>query len=260
MSTLLRSITETGDTRADPDQFAMARLRHSLVARLARGGDLLDVACGAGYALPGIARHARSVTACDRDPTNLRQAQRALPAGRFVLSDAERLPLREGRFHVVACLEAIYYFADWRGFVTAAAGLLRPGGTLVVTWPNPARPAFSPSPGGTVYPDPTELAEQARAAGLEAVCYGAFPLRDLATSRRPWLDAVRRAAVRLGLIPNSLRLRMLVKRILYRRMAPLSTLTLTDDPFRDLVPITPDTAGNYTMLYLVATRKGDAPR
>jgi ubiquinone/menaquinone biosynthesis C-methylase UbiE len=255
-----RAITETADTRADADQLAMAQLRHSLVAVLASGRDLLDVACGSGYALPLIAREARSVTACDRDSVNIQDATQALPSGQFFVCDAERLRFGENSFDVVACLEAIYYFEDWRGFVRATGRMLRPGGAAVITWPNPARPAFSRSPSSTVYPTAEQMLATAEAAGFDGVCYGAFPLGDLATARRPLLDAIRRAAVGLHLIPSSLRLRMLIKRVLYRRMKPLSQLRLLPDPFQHLVKLRPGESVGFAMLYFVGTRNSEAAR
>jgi SAM-dependent methyltransferase len=249
-----RAITETADTKADADQLAMARLRHSLVAALAADRDLLDVACGSGYALPLIARHARTVTGCDRDPTNIRDSRKALPDGSFFICDAENLPFPQNSFDVVACLEAIYYFQRWQAFVHDMGRLLRSGGTLVMSWPNPARPAFNPSPSSTVYPSAEEIAAVADEAGFTGACYGAFPLADLMTARRPWLDAVRSAVIRLGLIPHSLRFRMLIKRVLYRRLKPLSELRLSAEPFQQMVKLGPGMAEHFTMLYYVGTR------
>lgn len=254
MTTPFRAITETADTRADADQLAMARLRYSLVAALANDRDLLDVACGSGYALPLVARGARSVVGCDRDHSNIRDARAMLPSAKFCLSDAARLPFRDASFDVVACLEAIYYFPDWRGFVHDAQRLLREDGTLLVTWPNPARPAFSRSPSSTVYPEVAEILEVAREAGFEGTCYGGFPFEALATANRPWLDALRRTVVRLHLIPNSLRLRMFVKRVLYRRLQPLSDLQLSADPFAELVGLRPGMPADFTMLYFVGRK------
>jgi SAM-dependent methyltransferase len=260
MKSRYRAITETGDTRADADQLAMAQLRHSLVAALVKERDLLDVACGSGYALPLIVRHARSVTACDREAVNIRDASAALPRGRFSVSDAENLPFRERSFDVVACLEAIYYFRDWRGFIHDAERLLRTDGTLVVTWPNPARPAFNRSPSSTVYPTVAEMLAAADAAGFDGACYGAFPLEELVTGRRPWLDAVRRAVVRFHLIPNSLRFRMFIKRVLYRGLKPLSQLSLMPDPFQSLVKLTPSSSADFAMLYFVGNKTSEAGR
>jgi SAM-dependent methyltransferase len=252
-----RAITETADTKADSDQLAMARLRHSLVAVLAGDRDLLDVACGSGYALPLIALHARSVTGCDRDPTNIRDARKALPEASFFISDAENLPFPENSFDVVACLEAIYYFQNWQPFVHDMGRLLRPGGILVTSWPNAARPAFNPSPSSTVYPSAEEMAAVADEAGFTGACYGAFPLDDLMTARRPWLDAVRSAVIRLGLIPHSLRFRMLIKRVLYRRLKPLSEISLTAEPFEQMVKLGPGMAERFTMLYFVGTLRSE---
>jgi SAM-dependent methyltransferase len=250
--TEFRALTETARTRADADQMAMAQLRHSLVATLAKGRDLLDVACGSGYALSLIAREARSVVACDRDEANVRDARAAAPSASVHVADAENLRLEAASFDVVACLEAIYYFRDWRGFLADAHRLLREDGALLVTWPNPSRPAFSRSQSSTVYPEVDEIVAAATRLGFDATCYGGFPLQSLATAGRPWVDAVRRTVVRLHLIPRSLRLRALIKRLLYRRLQPLSDVELMLDPFDHLTALAPGAAAPYAMLYLVA--------
>jgi SAM-dependent methyltransferase len=246
--------------RADGDQLAMATLRHSLVAALAKDRDLLDVACGSGYALPLIARNARSVTGCDRDAVNIRDARQALPSGSFCVCDAGRLPLRDHSVDVVACLEAIYYFADWRGFVRDTARILRPAGALIASWPSPERPAFSRSPNSTAYPRVAQMLAAAREAGIGGTCYGAFPLNALTTGRRPWLNAIRGAVVRLHLMPNSLRLRAVVKRAVYRRTTPLSRVSLLADPFQDLVELTPGAEADFAMLYFVGTKTREVGR
>lgn len=253
MSTNFRAITEAGDTRADADQLAMARLRHSLVEVLARDRDLLDVACGTGYALPLIARTARSVTACDRDAANVRAASARSPSAKIFEHDAEHLPLPPQSYDVVSCLEAIYYFRDWRAFLGEAHRLLRDSGTLVISWPDPGRPDFDRSPGSTYYPSAEDMTETAR-AGFDGVVYGGFALVDLVTGRRPWLDVVRRMAVHLHLIPRSLRWRMMLKRLVYRRMRPLAQLTLHPDPFAELVELGPGTSTGVAMLYFVGTK------
>jgi SAM-dependent methyltransferase len=250
-----RAITETARTRADADQIAMARLRHSLVAVLAKGRDLLDVACGTGYALPLIAASARSVTACDREPVNIRDARSTGTSATLHVLDAEHLPFPDESFDVIACLEAIYYFQDWRAFVRRAGNLLRADGAILITWPNPLRPAFSRSPFSTAYPDVADMRAVAEDAGLDGTCYGAFPLGRLAMARRPWLDGLRRLAVKHHLMPSSLRARMLVKRVLYRRLRPLGEISLMHAPFEHLTRLGSTAGADFAMLYFIG-RKG----
>lgn len=232
----------------------MAELRHSLVAELATGRNLLDVACGTGYALPQIADHARSVTGCDINEANLRDAQSHLSQGRFCLSDAERLPFRDGSFGAVVCLEAVYYLQDWIGFLDETHRVLDRAGRLLITWPNPGRPAFDRSPNSVSYPTSVAMTEAAAAAGFSGRCYGAFPIDRLSTAQRPLLGFLRANVVRLHLIPKSLRLRMLLKRILYRRMKPLSQMNLMPAPLSRLTEVDDRTANDFTMLYYIGER------
>jgi hypothetical protein len=53
---------------------------------------------------------------------------------------------------------------------------------------------------------------------------------------------------------------MLVKRVLYRRLEPLSRLALEPDPFRHLVKISPGMGTEFAMLYFVGTKVPEVER
>jgi SAM-dependent methyltransferase len=123
-------------TRAELDGFA---------AQLELGPDvqLLDVACGAGG--PGL--HLARVSGCavtgvDREAAGLANGRRlARETGigaraRFVQADASLpLPLADGSFDAILCLDALNHLPGRAGVFADWARLLVPGGRLLVTDP-----------------------------------------------------------------------------------------------------------------------------
>jgi SAM-dependent methyltransferase len=137
--------------------------------------------------------------------------------------DAQHLPFRDGSFDVVLMLEMIYYVADQDAAFAECRRIMRPGGSLVVCVPNPERPDFNPSPFSTRYPNAAELAALFARHGFNVKLFGGFPVEE-ASSRDRLLTPLRHFAVRYHLIPNSMRAKALVKRVLYGRLPTLGAV------------------------------------
>lgn len=224
----LAALTEDWDHRADELQRLAASLRYSVFSDLAcDAGPCIEVACGTGFGLDLLDRLGVAAVGGDLTGENLQRARAHLPSAQLVQHDALRLPYRDNATATVACLEAIYYLPDLEGFITEAARVLRPGGRLLVTAPNPRRPGFNPSPGSTSYPTVADLVMLFRTAGLEPRIYGAFPW---ASSGWPApLELLRRVMSRLGLIPRSQKAKAFVKRVVFRNIRSLAPLDTIDD-------------------------------
>lgn len=253
----LAALTEDWDHRADELQRLAASLRYSMLADLADGDSLcVEVACGTGFGLELLDRLGVPSVGGDLTAENLSRARAQLPKARLVRHDALRLPYRDGAASTIACLEAIYYLPDLKGFLAEAARALKPGGNLLLTTPNPRRPGFNRSPGSVTYPDARTLAVLMRDAGLQPRLHGAFPW----TSRTwpPVIEQVRRMLSRLHLMPRNQKLKEQLKRVVFRSMRQLAPLESVVDPGAFLTDIgveAVDAPGApFIVMYAVGTK------
>jgi ubiquinone/menaquinone biosynthesis C-methylase UbiE len=217
------TVTETWGLPASSEQLAMQYFRYRMAADLSHNRDVLEIGCGSGMGLPYLKEKARMVVGGDYTMGLLREAGAQLPKAPLVRMDAQHLPFREASLDVVLMLEMIYYVADQDATFAECRRVLRPGGALMVCAPNPERPDFNPSPFSTHYPNAAELAALYQRHGFEAKVYGGFPV-EAESSRDRVLAFIRHFAVRYHLIPNSMRAKALVKRVLYGRLPTLGAV------------------------------------
>jgi ubiquinone/menaquinone biosynthesis C-methylase UbiE len=109
----------------------------------AAGEALLDVACGPGsVARPAAMRVGPSgrVVGCDLSPAMLAVAIAKPPVRdgapiEYREAPAERLPVEDGAFDVVACQQGLQFFPDRPGALAEMRRALRPGGRLgIAVW------------------------------------------------------------------------------------------------------------------------------
>jgi len=112
---------------------------------------------------------------------------------------------------VVLC-EAIYYLADAPRFVDEARRILVPRGILVVTSVNKEWIDFNPSPFAIHYFSAPELRALLEDRGFRSELFVGFPVR-MESIRDYLVSFLKRSAVRLGLIPRTMKGKELLKRI-----------------------------------------------
>lgn len=113
---------------------ARPALAEAVAARVGRARPLVEVGCGAGTV---TRRLAGPRTVVD---TSLRALLRACedPVARPVLADAAALPFVDGAVGTLVAANLVDVLPAPEAFVAEAARVLRPGGALVVTTPDPA--------------------------------------------------------------------------------------------------------------------------
>jgi len=262
-STDYSDVTELPGSRASEEQLSRLLHRYRTAARHCRGKDVLEVACGGGQGLGCLARQARLLVGADCSETNLRYARRHYQGrAKLVGLDAHRLPFPGGSFDVVILFEAIYYLGAPEEFLAESRRVLRPDGVLVISTVNRDWPDFHPSPHSIRYFSAPELASSLGAAQFEAQLFGAFPASD--GSAKGWLlSRIKRTAVKLDLMPGTMKRRELFKRIF---LGKLNSIPPELDPgsmaYTPPVPIPSDASDfGFKTLYAVAhaLRVGCAP-
>jgi ubiquinone/menaquinone biosynthesis C-methylase UbiE len=235
------TVTEMAGTQISRPQLGRMYNRYHFAAERCRDKDVLELACGSGPGLGMIARRARSVVAADVDPQILEVARRHYGT-RIALRqmDAQALPCDDASFDVVILFEAIYYLADAARFVAEARRVLRPGGLLLVCSANRDLPDFNPSPFSHRYFSVPELSELLRQAGFQVSCWGEDPV-DPASLVESALREAKRLARDFGLIPQTMRGKQLLKRLVFGRLVPMpAELTEGLAPLAQPVPIQAD--------------------
>ena len=159
----------------------------SLVPRPLRGAAVLDAGCGAGAQCEWLLDGGADVVGLDLSPAMVEQARRRCGGrGRFLVADlAEPLPLEPRSFDGITCSLALHYLRDWIVPLRSLAGLLRPGGWVVLSLDHPFAPPLESQVGG--YFDTELVTDTWRKADVEVTQQ--FWRRPLAAALDAFADA-----------------------------------------------------------------------
>lgn len=232
-------VTETPDTKASGEQLRRLYTRYRFASTLCLGGDVLEVACGAGTGLGYLARYARTVEAGDIDETNLgfaRQTYGGRANIRIRKLDAHSLPYEDDSFDIVILYEAIYYLQHPEKFLMEARRVLRVGGTLIVCSVNKRWPDFNASPCSCRYFSAAELVDLMKGAGfLSTALFGDSRVggRTIGTAM---LSILKRTAVSLHLIPGTMKGKQFLKRLFFGTLYAVPS-EITDGLVQYLPPV-----------------------
>lgn len=250
------TVTELPGAPANAEQIAMLYTRYAWAGELARGKDVLEVACGSGIGLGHLAARAKRVVGGDYDPKLAEMARRQY-GGRIEVQnmDAHALPFPDAAFDMVLLFEAIYYLERPGSFVREARRVLRPGGSLLICSANCERPDFNASPYSVHYFSARALRELLEQNGMRAKIYAGFP-----HDPQGWANHIRQtcraAAVKLRLIPQTMKWKARVKRLFFGKLQHLPAALGDHVPAMEL--IVPVDAGQpipgYKVLYAIGER------
>ena len=234
----------------------MLYTRYHLASRYVPGKDVLEVACGTGIGLGLLAARAASVVGGDIEEANSRIARETYcgsPRITIRQLDAESLSFPDLSFDFVILFEALYYLARPDRFFLEARRVLRPGGVLLISTVNCKWTGFNPSPFSTGYFEVRDLAEALSRQGFDVSILVGFP-DDAGGVIRACVGVIRRIAVRLHLIPTTMRGKEWLKRLFYGRLTAIPR-QLTEGMFEPepLVRFTDSTdLRSYRVIYAIA--------
>jgi SAM-dependent methyltransferase len=192
----LQPLEWTGErlTTAASGQVEIEHLHRYFLAReLCRGLDVLDVASGEGYGSALLAQVARSVIGVELSDDAVAHASTAYvaPNLRFQQGDARNLPLADASVDAVVSFETIEHFYEHEQFIAEIRRVLRPGGLLIISSPEPS--VYSPTGSSA---NPYHVRELTRAE-FENLLRSVFPHLDI-LAQRPMLGSALIADDRAG--------------------------------------------------------------
>ncbi len=130
--------------------------RYQLARSIAKGLDVLDIACGEGYGSDIIASSAKSVVGVDINPLAVDHASFHYRNPRIVfrVGSATDIPIQDASIDLVVSFETIEHLEDHQCMMQEIRRVLRPGGVLIISSPNKLE--YSDKPG---YSNPFHVKE-----------------------------------------------------------------------------------------------------
>ena len=248
------TVTEVPGNKVTREQLERAYTRYRFASNFCDGKDVLEVACGPGFGLGYLAKSARKVVGGDYTEYLLKLAQEHYKRRIELLRlDAHALPFKEDTFDVVILYEAIYYLGNPEEFINQCHRVLRKNGLLIICTVNKDWADFNPSPFSTNYFSASELFELLNQYDFNVELFG-----DCLVSADSAMDKItsiiKRIAVALHLMPKTMRMKRIFKRIFFGKLITLEG-EISDGvvEYSPPVPILSDYSNlEYKVLYAVA--------
>ena len=216
------NVTEQPGQKATKEQLQIMITRYNLAANYCENKDVLDVACGSGIGLDYISQKAKMVVGGDIDLKLVEIAKNNYIDNSKVTVlhlDALNLPFETNSFDVVLLYEAIYYLPNVEQFLREAKRVLRKNGKLIISTVNCQWHGFNPSPFSTKYWSAQEMSNLLQSYNYTpSVLIGFLDKPDGSNSL---VSAIRRIAVKLKLIPNTMEGKERLKRLFYGSLQPI---------------------------------------
>lgn len=197
----------------------------------------MEVACGSGIGLSYLATFAQKILGVDIDENNLRiarQVNQENPKIKIEKMDAHHFLLPDNSCDVILLYEAIYYLQEPVKFIEECIRVLRKNGKLLMCSVNCTWKDFHHSVYATHYFSIPEFYSLLSPKFSEIKIYGAFRTEQGIKARL--FSFIKWAAVKLDLIPGSLRFRAYLKRIFIGPTFPLPK-SLIENKINYLPPI-----------------------
>jgi len=214
-------VSEIPGQKATKDQLSIIYTRYRFAAGFCQDKTVLEVGCGAGIGLSYLTKKAKKVIGgdCSEDLLRYGQKNHGGKAG-FVNLDAHILPFKTGAFDILILFETLYYLQDADKFLNEARRILKVGGKIFISTVNKNWADFSPSLYSTEYFSAPQLCGLLNKYFKKVHLYGVF-LADNSSKQNLLLSRLKRLAVRLDLIPRTMKSKSYLKRIFFGRLTTL---------------------------------------
>lgn len=224
------NVTEVPGHKATNTQFSIMRTRYNLAkSHSTKESDVLEIACGSGIGLGYLSENAKKVIGGDIDTDLLSYAEKTYEKSEKVSVlelDAQNLPFEDNSFDIVLIYEAIYYFPQIEKAFQEVSRVLKKDGKLIISTVNKDWHGFNPSPFSFKYYSHNVLEKLLVNEAFIVESYCGF--EDLPKSSNFIATSLKRTAVKLNLIPKTMKGKEFLKRVFYGKLKPLPNV-LTDE-------------------------------
>lgn len=255
-------VSEIPGIRVTREAASMLYTRYAFASNFCEGKDVLELGCGAGIGLRYMVRHARRLVGGDYTESMLQAAKHSdLRRVPLVRLDAQKLPFKDACFDVVLLFEAIYYLPKPQDFLRECRRILRDTGTVLLCSANKEWAGFSPSALSHSYFSAFELRQLLAENQFDSEIYGGFQAFTKARSGK-LVNFIRALALRLDLIPKTMRGKEFLKQIFYGRLVTLGSDIQEDSGeycVPEPIPSGQRKASRYKVIYAVGRPKAMTP-
>jgi len=217
------ALTEISGDDVTQEQIDRIARRYYWAASYCDNKDVLEAACGTGQGLGYLAKKARSLVAGDYSRDIIDIANKHYK-NRFKLQqfDAQKMPFEDQSFDVIILFEALYYLPNYLEFFEECWRILRKDGYLLISTANKDLYDFTPSPHSYRYFGVRELVEKLVPMGFLVDFFGDTPIHEVSAKQR-LLRPFKMIASRLGLIPNSMNAKKILKKFIFGKLVTMPT-------------------------------------
>ncbi len=218
------TVTELPGNEASGEQLRRLCTRYYFAGDFCVGKNVLEVACGGGQGLGYLADKASRVAAGDIDEEILkfpREYYKDRPGIEIKEFDAESFPFEDESFDVVIFYEAIYYLKNPEKFFQEARRVLRTGGKLILGTVNKDWSDFNPSPFSHKYYSVPELFNFLEENDFQNIRFFGDTKVSSENLKDKIVSLLKRIAVRLHLVPKTMKTKALLKRIFFGKLMSL---------------------------------------
>ena len=238
--------TEVSGNPITKDQLYRMRHRYSWAKKLVNKGKIgLELCCGSGQGLKIVSEKLDKLYAVDITKSLIDQANNNSP-NNVICKQVDGLTFLENSekefYDFIIMFECIYYFESLERLIDLAKKSLKPGGLILLTWPNPLKKDFVKCEHTYCYPllkDLNRFAKDENNA-FNTEFYG-FEVLNEKSFLRSFKSKIKSLAVKFNLIPKTQKGRLFLKRIFQGGMIEMpSSLQYLEIDKNSLVEIKDD--------------------